>query len=87
MADGLEATERRFSVKVLDPIQLRPADDIVAMLRQLADDIEAGEDALNVFLVIEHAEDDDTDVRSFGPCDDPYRTAGILMKAARDVLP
>ena len=73
---------------VLDNLTaLRPADDIVAMLRELADEIEQSGNVLNVFLVIEHEEDDESDVRCFGPCDDPYRAAGVLSKAVRDVLP
>jgi len=69
------------------PIVIRPADNIAAMLRALADELEAGTDIQNVFLVIEHEDDDETDVRSFGPCDDLYRAAGILSRAVRDVLP
>ncbi|MEC3910080.1 hypothetical protein U5A82_06200 [Sphingobium sp. CR2-8] len=69
------------------PTSIRPADDIAAMLRGLADDVETGADILNLFIVIEHEEEDDADVRVFGPCDDPYRVAGFLTKGARDVLP
>lgn len=69
------------------PLSLRPADNIVAMLRQLADEIEQGSDTLNVFLVIEHGDDEEADVRCFGPCDDPYRAAGVLLRGAKDILP
>ncbi len=69
------------------PLSIRPADNIVAMLRDLANQIEQGMDALNVFLVIEHEDDEEADVGCFGPCDDPYRAAGVLMRGARDVLP
>lgn len=69
------------------PIVIRPADNIAAMLRALADEVEAGTDIQNVFLVIEHEDDEETDVRCFDPCDDPYRAAGILSRAVRDVLP
>jgi hypothetical protein len=73
---------------VLPPVTtIRPADNIAAMLRALADDVEAGADILNLFIVIEHEDEDDADVRVFGPCDDPYRVAGFLTKGARDVLP
>jgi len=73
---------------VLDNVTpIRPADNIVAMLRQLADDIEENEGVANVFLVIERDYDEDLDVRCFGPCDCQYRAAGVLTKAVRDILP
>ena len=73
---------------VLDNVpDIRPADNIVTMLRELADEIEQNGSALNVFVVIEHKDDDDPDVRCFGPCDCAYRAAGVLTKAVRDLLP
>tara|TARA_A100001391_G_scaffold96706_1_gene64101 strand:+ start:9280 stop:9510 length:231 start_codon:yes stop_codon:yes gene_type:complete len=69
------------------PVAIRPADDIVSMLRSLADHIEREGNAENVFVVIEGTDDWDLDIRCFGPCDDAIRAAGILFKAARDLLP
>lgn len=76
-------------MKLVSPvIAVRPSDNIVAMLHDLATEIEQDPDAFqNVFVVIEHSDSDETDVRGFGPCDDPYRAAGILLAAARDVAP
>ena len=64
---------------------LRPADNIPAMLRKLADRIEAHPVA-NVFLIVE-GDDADDEVLGYGRCDDPVRAAGMFIKAARDVLP
>ncbi|KAA9009657.1 hypothetical protein F4U94_22805 [Sphingobium limneticum] len=73
---------------VLDNVVgIRPADNIVAMLRDLADEIEQVGNVANVFIVIEHESDDDTDVRCYGPSDCAYRAAGVLTKAVRDLLP
>ncbi|MCI1142158.1 hypothetical protein MOP88_07365 [Sphingomonas sp. WKB10] len=75
-------------MKLVLPTPLRPADDIATMLRALADEIEQASDVLNVIVVIERDDAEEAaDVRGFGPCDDPYRAAGILSKAVRDVLP
>ena len=72
---------------VSTPIAIRPADNIAQMLRELADEIESNTDVVNVLLVIEREDDEVIDVRGYGPCDDPYRAAGIFTRAARDVLP
>jgi len=75
-------------MKVLDNVTvLRPADQIVPMLRLLADELEANPSTLNVFLVIEDEEHDSLDVRCFGETECNYRAAGVLMKAIRDMLP
>jgi len=66
---------------------IRPADNIVTMLRELADEIEQNGNTLNVFVVMEHEHDDDPDVRCYGLCDWAYRAAGVLTKAVRDLLP
>lgn len=73
---------------VLDNVsEIRPANNIVAMLRDLADEIEQVGNATNVFIVIEHETDDDADVRCYGTTDCAYRAAGVLTKAVRDLLP
>ncbi len=73
---------------VLDNVtDIRPANDIVAMLRDLADEIEQVGNVANVFIVIEHETDDDADVRCYGPSDCAYRAAGFFTKAVRDLLP
>jgi hypothetical protein len=60
--------------------------DIPAMLRKLADRIEA-EPVANVFIVLEEADTDDVDVYGYGLCDDPFHAAGVLIKAAREITP
>lgn len=74
---------------VLDNVApIRPADDMIALLRTLADDLESGkEEARNIYLVLEHQDAEVVDVRCYGPCDCQFRVAGWLLKGAKDVLP
>lgn len=64
---------------------LRPAQDIVAMLRKLADEIEARQDVENVFVVVQD-EDNTLDIFSYGPCDHAYEAAGQFTRAAHALL-
>ena len=68
-------------------VPIRPASEIAAMLRKLADELEDDSDVQNVFLVIEHDDPSMLDARCYGTCECAFKAAAMFAKAARDVTP